>query len=74
MARGTSGRLVNIAGRFLHIFSDLETLIRNIFPGGARNPYSPTELKVLELYTVFYPSRNIPSLGDIIRLCVPHGF
>ena len=42
--RGTIFQLVNIANRFLHIFSNLETLIRFIFPGGAGYPYLPTQL------------------------------
>ena len=35
MICGTSGQLVIIANHFLHIFSNLETPIRSIFPGGA---------------------------------------
>ena len=42
--RGTFCQLVNIANRFLRIFSNLETLIRFIFPGGAGYPYLPTQL------------------------------
>ena len=46
IVRGTFCQLVNIANRFLHIFSNLETLIRFIFPGGAGYPYLPTQLNV----------------------------
>ena len=44
IVRGTFCQLVNIANRFLRIFSNLETLIRFIFPGGAGYPYRPTQL------------------------------
>ena len=44
IVRGTFCQLVNIANRFLRIFSNLETLIRFIFPGGAGYPYLPTQL------------------------------
>ena len=44
IVRGTFCQLVNIANRFLRIFSYLETLIRFIFPGGAGYPYLPTQL------------------------------
>ena len=44
--RGTFCQLVNIANRFLCIFSNLETSIRFIFPGGAGYPYLPTRLYV----------------------------
>ena len=44
MVRGTFCQLVNIANRFLRIFSNLETSIRFIFPGGAGHPYLPTRL------------------------------
>jgi hypothetical protein len=47
MARGTSGQFVNIAIRFLRIFVSIETSIRNIFLGGARYPYAPTQLCML---------------------------
>ena len=55
IVRGTFCQLVNIANRFLRIFSNLETLIRFIFPGGAGYPYLPTQLyeqmnKVLQGY------------------------
>ena len=46
MVRGTFYQLVNIANRFLRIFSNLETSIRFIFPGGAGYPYLPTRLNV----------------------------
>ena len=45
--RGTFCQLVNIANRFLRIFSNLETSIRFIFPGGAGYPYLPTRLIAL---------------------------
>ena len=44
IVRGTFCQLVNIANRFLRIFSNLETSIRFIFPGGAGYPYLPTRL------------------------------
>ena len=47
MARGTSGKLVNIAGRLLRTFPYLEISFRSIFPGGARYPYTPTKLLLL---------------------------
>ena len=42
--RGTFCQLVNIANRFLRIFSNIEASIRFIFPGGAGYPYLPTRL------------------------------
>ena len=42
--RGTFCQLVNIANRFLRIFSNMEASIRFIFPGGAGYPYLPTRL------------------------------
>ena len=42
-------QLVNIANRFICIFSNLETSIRFIFPGGAGYPYLPTRLITLQL-------------------------
>ena len=42
--RGTFFQLVNIANRFLRIFSNIEASIRFIFPGGAGYPYLPTRL------------------------------
>ena len=53
MARGTSGQLVNIADRLLRIFSYLVPPIRNIFPGGAGDPYFPTKLIGLIRYGVY---------------------
>ena len=47
MVRGTFCQLVNIANRFLRIFSNLETSIRFIFPGGAGYPYLPTRLSLV---------------------------
>ena len=47
IVRGTFCQLVNIANRFLRIFSNLETLIRFIFPGGAGYPYLTTQLIVV---------------------------
>ena len=44
--RGTFCQLVNIANRFLRIFSNIEASIRFIFPGGAEYPYLPTRLVV----------------------------
>ena len=44
MVCGTFGQLFNIANRFLWYFSNLETSIRNRFPGGARYPLLPTRL------------------------------
>ena len=50
--RGTFCQLVNIANRFLRIFSNLETLVRFIFPGGAGYPYLPTQLiRISSYYT-----------------------
>ena len=46
IVRGTFFQLFNIANRFLRIFSNLETLIRFIFPGGAGYPYLPTHMKI----------------------------
>ena len=46
--RGTFCQLVNIANRFLRIFSNLETLIIFIFPGGAGYPYLPTQLQGMQ--------------------------
>ena len=46
MVRGTFCQLVNIANRFLRIFSNLETSIRFKFPGGAGYPYLPTRLNL----------------------------
>ena len=43
---GAFWQLINIADRFLWHFSNLETLIRNIFPRGARYPLLPTRLNV----------------------------
>ena len=53
MVCGTYCLLFNIANRFLWYFSDLETSIRNWFPGGARNPLLPTRL-----YTIFDKYKN----------------
>ena len=47
IVRGTFCQLVNMANRFLRIFSNLETLIRFIFPGGAGYPYLPTQLLLI---------------------------
>ena len=44
MVRGTFFQLEAIASHFLHIFSNLETLIRSISPGGAGGPNLPTQL------------------------------
>ena len=44
MVCGTFCQLFNIANRFLWYFSNLETSIRNWFPGGARYPLLPTRL------------------------------
>ena len=41
---GTFFVLGNIDNHFLHIFYNLETLIRSIFPGGAGGPHLPTQL------------------------------
>ena len=49
---GTFFRLVNIVNRFLRIFSNLETSIRFIFPGGAGYPYLPTRL-VVHTYVIY---------------------
>ena len=45
MICGTFYQLFNIANRVLWHFSNLETSIRNWFPGGARYPLLPTRLK-----------------------------
>ena len=44
MVCGTFCQLFNIANRFLWYFSNLETSIRNWFPGGARYPLLPAQL------------------------------
>ena len=44
MVCGTFCQLFNIANRFLWYFSNLETSIRNRFPGGARYPLLPAQL------------------------------
>ena len=49
MVRGTFFQLEAIASHFLHIISNLETLIKSISPGGAGGPNLPTRL-------VAYPS------------------
>ena len=55
---GQFASLLNIANRFLRIFSNLETLIRFIFPGGAGYPYLPTQLYglLLDYFTFFVES------------------
>ena len=50
IVRGTFCQLVNIANRFLRIFSNLETSIRFIFPGGTGYPYLPTRLDTMTWY------------------------
>ena len=45
MVCGTFFQLEAIASHFLQIFSNLETLIRSISPGGAGGPNLPTRLK-----------------------------
>ena len=40
IARGTFFQLVDIANRFLRVFSKLDTLIRSIFPRVHGNPSS----------------------------------
>ena len=47
MVCGTFFQLVNIDNHFLHIFYNLETLIRSIFPGGAGGPHLPTQLSTV---------------------------
>ena len=42
--RGTFFRLEAIASHFLHIFSNLKTLIKSISPGGALQPLQSTRL------------------------------
>ena len=44
MVCGTFFVLGNIDNHFLHIFYNLKTLIRSIFPGGAGGPHLPTRL------------------------------
>ena len=59
IVRGTFCQLVNIANRFLRIFSNLETLIRFIFPGGAGYPYLPTQLiSILYKFQIDISSNN----------------
>ena len=48
MVRGTFFQPVNIDNHFLHIFSNLKTLIRSIPPGGAGGPLPPTQLKIFQ--------------------------
>ena len=56
---GTFCQLVNIANRFLRIFSNLETLIRFIFSGGCRVPliFQPNYLG-LSCQDIDYPQTN----------------
>ena len=54
IVHGTFCQLVNIANRFLRIFSNLETLIRFIFPGGAGYPYLPTQLNGYYFVVTYY--------------------
>ena len=61
--RGTFCELVNIANRFLRIFSNLETLIRFIYPGGAGYPYLPTQLIVFMVLLSMITQRNMNSSG-----------
>ena len=56
--RGTFCQLVNIANRFLRIFSNIEASIRFIFPGGAGYPYLPTRL-----HAQFIPFQSFANSG-----------
>ena len=47
MVCGTFCQLFNISNRFLWYFSNIETSIRNWFPGGARYPLLPAQLHIL---------------------------
>ena len=50
MVCGTFFALGNMDNHFLHIFSNLETLIRSISPGGAGGPLLPTRLYIPHRY------------------------
>ena len=60
---GTFCQLVNIANRFLRIFSNIEASIRFIFPGGAGYPYLPTRLYGLDewFWAMFEPTWTWPN-------------
>ena len=47
MALGTFFQLVDIANRFLRVFSKLDTLIRSIFPRVHGNPISRLDYSVV---------------------------
>ena len=61
--RGTFCQLVNIANRFLRIFSNIEASIRFIFPGGAGYPYLPTRLSASAMFL----SHNLDSFETLMR-------
>ena len=70
IVRGTFCQLVNIANRFLRIFSHLETLIRFIFPGGAGYPYLPTQLPPPHCVLPMYAPVSVCLIGDFGPICV----
>ena len=62
MLCGTFFQLEAIASHFLHIFSNLETLIRSISPGGAGGPNPPTQL-IYFLYSFIMLSKILLCAG-----------
>ena len=71
MVRGTFCQLVNIANRFLRIFSNLETSNRFIFPGGAGYPYLPTQLECITINKHLRPDNTLQSVSTLGTICSP---
>ena len=64
MVCGTFFALGNMDNHFLHIFSNLETLIRSISPGGAGGPLLPTQL--IQSHTHKDGFKNLPSSASVV--------
>ena len=68
MIRGTFFDFVNTANHFLHIFSDIVTSIRSLFPGGAGKPPFWTKLHPISWNLLFFIPLSRPHAWSRLTL------
>ena len=70
MIHGTFFDFVNTANRFLHIFSDIVTSVRSLFPGGAGNPLFRTQL--LFMWKIVKKLKLLASFSEVLYHLIKH--